>query len=504
MTSRDPDEVLARLRRLRESDAPTHGGRILSYVYDSGLGVLDRLAADAAELVRPVNGLDPTVFGSVAAMERDLIEFSRSAFGSPDAVGTVTSGGTESCLLAVAAARRTSGLPRGHGNVVAPSTAHAAFDKAAELLGVDLRRVPVDPDSTRPSAADVAAHVDDETFLLVASAPNYPTGTMDPIAEFGALALERGLPLHVDACLGGFALAWWPEPSDPWDLSVPGVTSLSADFHKYGYAPKGASILLHTDRDRHRAGYFATADWPGYPVVNPTLLGSRSATGTAAAWAITQFLGPEGFAGLVGDVAAARTALLEQICAIDGLRVVGDPFGPVFAVAADHASARPIDPHRWADEVHARGFTLQAQPRYRQSDGSELAASTHLTITPVTRTVAAELSAAMVDAATAARALPPIDAPGPLRELAAAFESGAVTVEDAVGLDSAATEAVLIGAGIDPHSDPARSEEALDIGAVIAAIDLLPRPVTAKMLIEFLAAFTNPPPAGTGTTVRAR
>ncbi|EGD55496.1 pyridoxal phosphate-dependent decarboxylase family protein [Gordonia neofelifaecis] len=496
MTTRDPDEVLARLRELRASDAPTHGGRVLSYVYDSGLAELDRLAADAAELVRPVNGLDPTVFGSVAAMERDLIAFARTAFGSPEAVGTITSGGTESCILAVASARRLSGLAAGHGNVVAPSTVHAAFDKAAELLGVELRRVPVDPHTTRVDPDELAARIDGETFLLVASAPNYPTGTMDPIAEIGAMALERSLPLHVDACLGGFALAWWPKRTPPWDLRVPGVTSLAADFHKYGYAPKGASVLLYNDRDRHRAGYFATADWPGYPIVNPTLLGSRSATGTAAAWAITRFLGDDGFGALVADIDAARAELIATVNAIDGLRVVGEPFGPVFAVAADPTSTHPIDPHRWSDAVRARGFTLQAQPRYRQADGTDLAASTHLTITPVTRRSVGELSAAMVEASRDARSLPPIEAPGPLRDLAAAFDSGAVTVADALGLDSVTTEAVLIGAGIDPHTDPSQTGEAIDIGAVIAAIDVLPRPVTARMLTEFLASYTNPAPEG--------
>lgn len=490
--SSDAEAVISELRRLRESDAPTHGGRILSYVYDSGLAELDALAAEAADLVRPVNGLDPTVFGSVAAMERDLISFARTAFGAPSAVGTVTSGGTESCLLAVLAALKSSGVERNRANVVAPSTVHAAFSKAAETFGIELRRVPVDPTTTEVSASAMAGCTDDATVLLVASAPNYPTGAIDPIAEIGAVALEHDLPFHVDACLGGFALAWWPTDLPSWDLATPGVTSLSADFHKYGYSPKGASILLHTDRNRHRAGFFATADWPGYPIVNPTLLGSRSAMGTASAWAIARRLGTDGFAALVTDIAAAREVLVDAVREIDGLRVVGVPQGPVFSVAADLDAATTVDPHRWADEVASRGFTLQAQPRYTQADGSELSPSTHLTVTPVTRTVVGDLVAAMREAADAARGLPGPEAPAPLRELATAFESGAVSVADALALDSAVTESVLVGAGIDPHTDPSQASDALDIGAVIAAIDVLPRPVTAKMLTEFLAAFTNP------------
>ncbi|MGO3327781.1 pyridoxal phosphate-dependent decarboxylase family protein [Gordonia sp. (in: high G+C Gram-positive bacteria)] len=487
-----PNDVLTELRRLRSTDAPTHGGRILSYVYDSGLADLDRLAADAAALVQPVNGLDPTVFGSVAVLERDLISFARKAFGSADAVGSVTSGGTESCVLAVLSAREHTRTPAGSGNIVVPSTAHAAFDKAAKLLGVTVHRVPVDPITTRADIDAMARAVDDDTILLVGSAPNYPTGALDPIADLGALALRRGVGLHVDACLGGFALAWWPQPLPAWNLTVPGVTSLSADFHKYGYAPKGASVLLYAERDRHRAAYFSTTDWPGYPIVNPTLLGSKSAAGPATAWAIARHLGDDGFARLVADIATSVRTLVAAVEGLDGLRVVGEPTGPVFAVTADQGATTPIHPHRWADEVAARGFTLQAQPEYVQKDGSVLPASTHLTITPATSAVIEELSAALREGADAARGTDRSPAPGPLQELADAFDAGAITVDDALSLDSVSTEAVLTGAGIDPHTDPADTSDALDMSAVISAIESLPRPVTAKMLTEFLAAYTNP------------
>nr|WP_246372290.1 aminotransferase class V-fold PLP-dependent enzyme [Gordonia humi] len=477
---------------MRAADAPTHGGRVLSYVYDSGIAELDRLAGAAAAMVQPVNGLDPTVFGSVAALERDLISFARTAFGDPAAVGSITSGGTESCILAVSAAREHARLAPGQGNVVVPSTAHAAFDKAGRLLGVSVRRVPVDPDTTRADVDAMAAAIDDDTFLLVASAPNYPTGALDPIVALGDLALRRGIAMHVDACLGGFALAWWPSPVDDWDLRVPGVTSLSADFHKYGYAPKGASVLLHTDRDRHRAAYFALTAWPGYPVVNPTLLGSRSVAGTATAWAITRYLGVDGYTALTGDVAAATARLRSLVDRIEGLRVVGEPVGPVFAATADTDVEAPVDPHRWAQEVDRLGYTLQMQPEYTQSDGTVLPASTHLTVTPVTAHVVGDLSLALWDGADNAGGLPPSSPPPPLRDLAAAFASGAVSVDDAVALDSSSTEAVLVEAGLDPHTDPAGASHTLDMGAVIAAIDALPRPVTAKMLVEFLAAYSNP------------
>lgn len=490
--TRSPDDVLAELARRRATDAPTHGGRVLSYVYDSGLAEIDDLAARAAALVQPVNGLDPTVFGSVAAMERDLIIFCRNTFHGPEAVGTVTSGGTESCILAVKSARDSAGAAPGTGSIVLPSTAHAAFDKAARLLGLRAVRVPVDPVTTRVSVSAMAEAIDDDTVLLIASAPNYPTGALDPIAELGALAVERGLPLHVDACLGGLALPWWPDPLPAWDFRVPGVSSISADLHKYGYAPKGASVLLHADRDRHRAGFFATTDWPGYPVVNPTLLGSRSAAGLAAAWAIVEHLGTEGFTGLVTKVAASTARLRAAVDGIEGLRVAGEPDGPVFAVVADHAASSPVDPHRWAAAVAERGFVLQPQPQYTQSDGTVLPSSTHLTITPVTASVLDELIAALRDGADAARGLASAAAPAALAALAGAFADGSINVDDVLALPSEAVEAALTGAGIDPHTDPSSATAALDMPAIVAAIEALPRPVTARMLTEFLAAYGNP------------
>lgn len=483
--------VLRRLEDLRARDAPTHGGRILSYVYDSGLAELDRIAAGAARLVQPVNGLDPTVFTSVAVMERELIAFGRNVFHGDDTmVGTVTSGGTESCLLAVKAARDSVARPRGTGSLVIASTAHAAFVKAAELLSLELIRVPVDPDTTRVGPAAIAAAIREDTVLVVVSAPNYPTGAIDPVADIAKVCSQQGVPLHVDACLGGFALAWW-EADDIvlplWDFRVPGVTSISADLHKYGYAPKGASLLLHRDRDRHRAQYFGITDWPGYPVVNPTLLGSKSVAGTAAAWAITQTLGVEGYATLVAGIRRCTDTLLKAIESIDGLRVVGEPVGPVFAVAADTAAAAPVDPHRWADAVRDRGFTLQMQPSFTQADGSVLPPTTHFTVTPVTEAVLDPLVAALADGADAVRGAPAAGPPQALRELAVAIDRGDLAVSEILALPSAAVGEALAAAGLDPQGDGD-----LDMAAVLAAVEALPREVTAKLLVEFLAGLVAP------------
>src|SRR5690606_2906557 len=227
--SRDAAAILADLDALRAQDAPTHGGRVLSYVYDTGRAGLDELAADAARRMQAVNGLDPTTFTSVAALERDVLEFARGILGAgPDAAGSVTSGGTESCLLAVKTARdlwraaqpesaEGTGIPR----LVAPVTAHAAFRKAAELFGLDFDGVPVSPDTGTVDATVIAERLGPDVALVVVSAPSYPFAAMDPIAEVAAACAQAGIACHVDACIGGWILPFWPGELPAWDLSVP-------------------------------------------------------------------------------------------------------------------------------------------------------------------------------------------------------------------------------------------------------------------------------------------
>lgn len=304
MTSHPPhsvgepaDVVMERLRTLRTLDAPTHGGRLLSYVYDSGQAELDELAAQAVQAMLPVNGLDPTAFPSVAVIESEILAFAIEAFGGNEAVGdvvgSVTSGGTESCLLAVKTARDAWRARRGLGagsvpRLVAPSTVHAAFHKAAHLFDLKLDLVPVEVRTGRPSAADLLDRLDEDVALLVMSAPSYPVSVLDPIAEVAPRAAERGVDVHVDACLGGFAMAHWPSDLPHWDLRVPGVVSLSADLHKYGYAPKGASVLLNvagTDSDcstsRPPAG--PGTPWSIRPCWVPAALGRRRRPGRSCA-----------------------------------------------------------------------------------------------------------------------------------------------------------------------------------------------------------------------------
>jgi sphinganine-1-phosphate aldolase len=465
------EEILARLADLRAADAPTHGGHVLSYVYDSGLAELDELAAAAMRLVQPVNGLDPTTFTSVAVMEREVIGFARDLLGGDEGVvGTVTTGGTESCLLAVKTARDTftgDGRPR----LLAPVTVHAAFQKAAHYFGLTLDLVPVLP-SGAVDAATLIERMGADVALVVVSAPSYPHAALDPIEQVAAAAAAQGIPCHVDACIGGFVLPFWSGLA-PWNLSTPGVTSVSADLHKFGYAPKGASVLLQRDRDRQRAQYFATTRWPGYPVVNSTMLGSKSAGPLAAAWAITQHLGVDGFRALAESCQRSTAALVAVVEGIEGLRIVGDPVGPLFAVATDESVAAElrVDPHHWADEARALGWVLQLQPGMTQSDGTRLPPTTHLTITPVTESVVGELSSALVAAADSARGLAPAIAELPPLPPA---------------VDSATAHGILQSFGIGGGGLPERQ------APLLALIEALPPELGERLLVELLGRLVEP------------
>jgi sphinganine-1-phosphate aldolase len=488
--AQDAAAVLARLERLRAADAPTHGGHVLSYVYDSGLAELDELAAAAMRLVQPVNGLDPTTFSSVAVMEREVVGFARDLLGGDeDVVGSVTTGGTESCLLAVKTAR-DNWQGQGVSRLVAPVTVHAAFQKAAHYFGLELDLVPVEADG-RVSAERMIGRLGPDVALVVVSAPSYPHAALDPIAPIAAAAARLGIACHVDACIGGWVLPFW-STLEPWDLRVAGVTSVSADLHKFGYAPKGASVLLHRGRDRQRAQYFATTRWPGYPVVNSTMLGSKSAAPLAAAWAITHALGRDGFAELAASCERSTKALISLVDSIDGLRVVGSPVGPLLAVAADEAvpEQRRVDPHHWADQARALGWLLQLQPGLQQSDGTVLPHTTHLTITPVTESVLPNLSAALLTAADDVRGRPPASVPPEVVAGLAAIP----------GLDSATALAVLeqvgLGSGLESEleSELGSGDGALPdrLAPLLALIAALPASLTERLLVELLARLVEP------------
>ena len=496
----EASEVLARLHDLRELDAPTHGGKVLAYVYDPGMSELDRLASEAAEMARPINGLDPTVFPSIAAMERDLISFVRRALGGDErhvggkVVGSVTSGGTESCLLAVKTARdlwrdanpelRTTLARAGRApRLIVTSTTHAAFHKAARLFDLEIDVVPCEPDGA-VRASSIIDKLAADVALVVVSAPAYPSGHIDPVAKVSQAALALGISCHVDACFGGLALPWWPNTA-AWDLRNPGVTGISADLHKYGYAPKGVSVLLHRGKTRHRKQFFAVTSWAGYPVVNPTLLGSRSASPTAAAWAIVQRLGAAGYQQLTASCVRSAAALRTEVAKITGLSVWGNPTGPALSLIADHsvAATEQVDPHHLADELARRGFQIQHQPGVTQRNGVRLPHSAHLTITPVTEQMLPELLTALHDAAATVRGTPRASAGAALAAMRLLGYSN-----QRVPSPSAAWN-ILRLAGAAPKQAKPGSSQLLPkkMAALMALVEQLPSRVAEALLTELLA-----------------
>jgi glutamate/tyrosine decarboxylase-like PLP-dependent enzyme len=472
--------VLTELTALQAGDLPTHGGATMAYVYDSGREGLEELAAAAQAAYQWTNALDPTAFPSVARIENDLVGVAVSLLGgSAETVGTLTSGGTESCLLAVLAARETWRSRGGHGRprLLLPVTAHAAFRKAAHLFDLDVVDVPVDPVTCRALPAAVAEALDERAALVVVSAPSYPHGVLDPVGEIAALAAEAGVPCHVDACIGGWVLPFLDDVPEPFDLTVPGVTSLSVDLHKYGYAPKGVSVLLSATPEYRHAHGFSTAGWPGYPVVNPTLAGTRPAGPMAAAWAVHRWLGNDGYRELARRTRAATVALAEGAAAIDGLRVVGAPVATLVALAQDGPEG--VDVLNLADEMTARGWMLQPQPPFAQPAG-DLPATLHLTVTGATAGRVQALLADLADAARAAATLPRPVADPDLVAAAATIDPAALTVAE--------VEALLEVAGVGGGKLP---ERMAPVHALVAA---LPRPVAERLLAGVLSEVYRPTP----------
>jgi glutamate/tyrosine decarboxylase-like PLP-dependent enzyme len=424
-SGRPAGEVLAELRALREADLPTHGGRTLAYVYDSGLAGVDELAAAAHAAASSANGLDPTAFPSLLRMENDLVAAAADLLGgAAGTVGSVTSGGTESCLLAVLAARNARpGVES--PSVVFPSTAHAAFHKAAHFFGVRAVAVPVDPVTFRADPAAMAAAIDESTVLVVASAPSYAHGVIDPIPEIAAAASARGVRMHVDACIGGWVLPYFArlgQPVPSFGFDVDGVTSMSVDLHKYAYCPKGASVLLHANADLRLPQYFASADWPGYAMLNTTLQSTRSGGPLAAAWAVLRFIGDDGYLRLAEGTREAVATIRAGIEAIDGLAILGEPESTLLAI---RATTGDFDLFTVADQMRARGWYTQPQFAHQTSP-----ANLHLTITAVNRGNEHEFLGDLSASVDAARLAGPVAVGEELSAYVASLDPDTLTLDD--------------------------------------------------------------------------
>lgn len=357
---RPVDEVIDELVAKRAGDARWQDGRTFGLVYDGGPGVHE-VAERAARLFLHENALNTHAFPSLAAIQNDVVSWTADLLHGPTgAAGFLTSGGTESIQCAVLAARQRGRAERGirSGTIVVAESAHAAFHKSAHLFDMPIVSVPVMPDFTVDLDAMEAA-VDDSTVLVVGSAPQYPQGVVDPIPEIAALAASVGANCHVDACMGGFVLPFAEllgHTVPPWDFRVEGVHSISADVHKLGYAPKGVSVILHRDKHLRRYQTWTFDAWLGGFYGSPNLQGTRSGLPMAAAWAVMQHLGVEGYVELTRQALANADAMRAAVAATDGLRVLGDGGLHLVAIASDPESAAPVDVFALGNALAARGW----------------------------------------------------------------------------------------------------------------------------------------------------
>ena len=459
-------EVLGRLAALRERDVPWRDGRVFAGVYDPGEEVENAIKAAYAEFLSE-NALYPNYFPSLLQIENDVVRMLAGLLGGEQTVGNCTSGGTESILLALKAARDWARAAR--PEIAAPAvvlarTAHPAFHKAAHYLGLRVVMTDFDPRTFRADPRAIERAITPETILLVASAPSYSHGVVDPVPQIAALAAERGILCHVDACVGGLHLAMMRKAGyavPEFDLRVPGVTSLSVDMHKYGYAAKNTSALLYRDRELRRFALYACAETTGYVVINTSVLSSRTGGPLAGAWAALNVLGEDGYVQIVRAVQQATRRLIDGVSAIAGLRVLGEPDMCLFAFAADEVSVFELD-----DALVRRGWFLQ--PQFR-APGTP--ATLHLT---VNRSNVAHVDALLADLAAAVAEVRASPSVGDTAALQAEVER----LMQSPGPETFARIAAL--AGMTPGQMPS------SFARINTVLDALPDPVVDMLLVEYL------------------
>jgi sphinganine-1-phosphate aldolase len=469
-------DALSALETMRAHDLPTHGGRTLAYVYDSGLAEADEVGRTAVAAFSSTNGLDPTAFPSLLQMENELVGAACELLGAPaSTVGTVTSGGTESILLAVQAARDAR-PDVADPAMVLPSTAHAAFHKAAHYFGVRPVVVPVG-DDFRADVEATAAALDElggSAVLVVGSAPSYAHGVVDPVDGLASLAKERGVRCHVDACIGGWVLPYAARLGrdvPPWTFDVEGVTSVSVDLHKYAYTPKGASVLLHRDAAMRRPQLFASAAWPGYTMLNSTMQSTRSGGPIAGAWAVVRTIGDEGYLRLTEQVLDGVDRLLAGLSEVPALHVVAPPDSTLVTLRADGT----CDVFTIADEMASAGWYVQPQLSFAGRPPT-----LHLTLSAATAAHVEEFLAALASAVSVAVAAGPVEVAPDLEDFVRALDPAALTESDFDGLLAA------VGMGGEEPGLPERMAE------INALLDVASPHLREALLIAFLDRLSRP------------
>jgi len=356
------EDILSQVQALSGQDMRWEEGRFFGYLYYPGESYY-KVIKNAYARFSATNALNPAAFPSLRMMENDIVSISAQLLGgNASTAGTLTSGGTESIFLAVMAARsfaKKKGIER--PNIIVASSAHPAFNKAAEILGVNIITLPV-TDTFRMDVDLLQKTIDADTTMVVASAPSYPQGIIDPVVQVAAIASSSDILCHVDACVGGFILPFLKMNGvdlPAFDLSVPGVTSISADLHKYGYAAKGASVLLFADKEIRKGHYYVRTDWSGGIYGSTSLSGTRGGGPIAAAWTALHHIGTDGYRMMAREVYQEVAHIKQRILAeIPELYIPGQPVATLFSLASDK-----VDIYEVADHLTGLGWMINRQQK---------------------------------------------------------------------------------------------------------------------------------------------
>ena len=359
-SGRPVDDVIGDLHAKRENDVKWKEGKAFGMIYDGGPTVHE-VAEKAASLYLHENALNTKAFPSLGQIQSECVRWTADLLNGPDSVaGFLTSGGTESILCGVLTARERGLKERGitKPEIVLAESAHAAFHKGAHLFDMKINKVPVKDDWTADVDA-MANAINENTVLVVGSAPQYPQGVVDPITEIAKLAMDAGANCHVDACMGGFVLPFVERLGRDvprWDFRVEGVTTISADIHKLGYAPKGVSVILHRTKESRKYQTFVFDGWLGGFYASPNLQGTRSGLPMATAWAVMQHLGMEGYLKLTEQTLQNADQMRAGIADIEGIRVLGDGQYHLIGMASDPGVTPEVDVFALGDALLERGW----------------------------------------------------------------------------------------------------------------------------------------------------
>jgi sphinganine-1-phosphate aldolase len=360
-----PEVLLKKVKHYQMFDTSNwQQGRISGAIYTNNSSRYNEVLLSVYASNMWSNPLHSDVFAGVRKMEAEIIRMVGSMYRVEPSklVGSVTSGGTESIIMACKAYRdyalKIKGI-KGQPEIVAPVTAHAAFEKGARMLGCKIIHVPVDQKTFKVDLKAMSKSITSNTCMLVGSAPQFPHGIIDPIAAIGKLGLKHDIPVHVDACLGGFLIPFMRhadhELDEEFDFTVPGVTSISADTHKYGYAPKGTSVLLYNDKKYIHQQYSIQTDWPGGIYASPTLPGSRPGALIATCWAAMMYHGLDGYVRATGDIIKTTKLIRKELSNVEGLKILGNPLVSVLAFSSDR-----FDIYALNGRLKERGWNLNA------------------------------------------------------------------------------------------------------------------------------------------------